>query len=44
MTRPSWQEMALLLGLAVMAGYIVQHDIVRVQLPATSAASIDFSS
>ena len=44
MLKPTRREMLQLLGLAVLAGYILQHDIVRAQTPAKPAVFTEFSS
>jgi hypothetical protein len=44
MTKPAWTEVALLVGLAVLAGYMVQHGTVRAQQPAKPPVFTEFRS
>ena len=44
MVRPDWREVLVLLGLAALAAYILQHDIVRAQAPGKPQIFTEFRS
>jgi YHS domain-containing protein len=44
MVKPTWRELLALLGLAALAAYILQHDLVRAQSPEKSPVFTEFKS
>jgi len=44
MTKPTWREVLLLVGLAGIAGLLLSHDIVRAQAPGKPPVFTEFRS
>jgi len=42
--RPNWREFLALIGLAALAAYILQHDLVRAQTPGKPQVFTEFRS